>query len=155
MSIQRRTPFRPRERDEISQTFNDGMVQIFTVFDGAASGYRPEPELTPLVKLPYQERKLGIKRYYSAKQNQIHVERVIRVPRPGTFEINSQNVAETEDGNRYRIDLVQLVPDVWPPCQDLTLVDYLQNEPEPQPVPPVPVNDPIEAPITEGGDGDG
>lgn len=155
MATQRRTPFRPRERDEITQNFNDGMVTIYTVMDGAASGYRPEPDLTPLVTLCYQERKLGIKRYYSAKQNQIHVERVIRVPKPGTFEINSQNVAETEDGNRYRIDLVQLVPDVWPPCQDLTLVDYLQNEPEPQPVPPVPVNDPIEAPITEGGDGVG
>ena len=155
MSTQRRTPFRPRQRDEITQNFNDGVVTIYTVMDGAASGYMPVPDLTELVTLCYQERKLGIKRYYSAKQNQIHVERVIRVPKPGTFEINSQNVAETEDGNRYRIDLVQLVPDVWPPCQDLTLVDYRQNEPEPVPPSPTPVTDPIEAPITEGGDGVG
>lgn len=141
MSTQRRTPFRPRQRAEITQNFNDGVVTIYIVMDGAASGYMPEPTLTELVTLCYQERKLGIKRYYSAKQNQIHVERVIRVPRPGTFKINSQNVAETEDGIRYRIDLVQLVPDVWPPCQDLTLVDYLQNEPEP--IPPIP-------PVTDG-----
>ena len=155
MSTQRRTPFRPRERDEITQTFNDGIVKIYTVTDGAASGYMPEPVLTEMVKLPYQERKLGIKRYYSAKQNMIHAERVIRVPRSEHFVINNQQIAETEDGDKHRIDLVQIVPDVYPPCQDITLVDYYQNEFEPQPVPPVPTEDPIEGPVTEGGDGNG
>ena len=155
MPVQRRTPFRPRQRDEITQNFNDGVVTIYTVMDGAASGYMPEPVLTELVTLCYQERKLGIKRYYSAKQNMIHAERVIRVPRSSAYEINSQNIAETEDGKKHRIDLVQIVPDAYPPCQDLTLVDYLQNEPEPVPPSPTPVTDPVEAPITEGGDGVG
>ena len=137
MPVQRRTPFRPRERDEITQNFNDGIVTIYTVTDGAASGYMPEPVLTEMVKLCYQERKLGIKRYYSAKQNMIHAERVIRVPSYGTLVINNQQIAETEDGNRHRIDLVQIVPDVYPPCQDITLVDYYQDEFEPHPVPPI------------------
>ena len=155
MSAQRRTPFRPRQRAEITQNFNDGVVTIYVVMDGAASGYMPEPTLTELVTLCYQERKLGIKRYYSAKQNMIHAERVIRVPRSSAFAIDNQCIAETEDGKKHRIDLVQIVPDVYPPCQDLTLVDYLQNEFEPQPVPPVPTEDPIEGPVTEGGDGVG
>lgn len=155
MSTQRRTPFRPRQRDEITQTFNDGIVTIYTVTDGAASGYLPEPVLTEMVRLCYQERKLGIKRYYSAKQNMIHAERVIRVPRSDHFTINNQQIAETEDGNKHRIDLVQIVPDVYPPCQDITLVDYYQDEFEPQPVPPVPVNDPTVDPIQQGGDGVG
>ena len=59
-------------------------------------------------------------------QNQIQVERVIRVPRAG--QITSQDVAETEDGRCYRIDLVQTVDGVWPPSQDLTLVKYQQEE---------------------------
>ena len=155
MPVQRRTPFRPRQRDEITQNFNDGLVTIYTVMDGAASGYMPEPDLTELVTLCYQERKLGIKRYYSAKQNMIHAERVIRVPRSSAFVIDNQCIAETEDGKKHRIDLVQIVPDAYPPSQDLTLVDYLQNEPEIQPVPPVPTVDPIEAPVVEGGDGIG
>ena len=75
--------------------------------------------------LRYEEQRLGIQRYYNAMQNQIQVERVIRVPRAG--QITNQDVAETEDGQRYRIDLVQAVQDVWPPCLDLTLARYSQS----------------------------
>ena len=50
----------------------------------------------------------------------------MRVPR--AEQITSQDVAETEDGRRYRIDLVQTVDGVWPPSQDLTLVKYQQEE---------------------------
>lgn len=141
MPTQRKTPYRPRQRTEISQAFNDGVVTIYTVADGAAAGYLPQPTLTEFLKLCYQERKLGIKRYYEAKQNQIHVERVIRVPRQST-EITNKNVAGTEDGNLYRIDLVQLVPDSFPPCVDLTLTDYTQGVI--RPLPPI---------IQEGGGG--
>lgn len=126
MCMTRKAPFRPRQRAEISQAYNDGVVTIYSVSDGAASGYLPQPEYTELVKLCYQERKLGVKRYYEAKQNQIHVERVIRVPTQ-PFPITNQNVAETENGKRYRIDLVQVAPDVYPPSVDLTLVDYDQG----------------------------
>lgn len=154
MSSQRKAPFRPRKRDEITQNFNDGIVTIYSVHDGAASGYMPEPVLTELVKLSYQERKLGLQRYYSAKQNQIHVQRVIRVPL-SVDGIDSQCVAETENGTEYRIDLVQAVPDVYPPCLDLTLVGYYQKEFEPGPINPITDIDPIVGPIAEGGDGNG
>lgn len=75
--------------------------------------------------LRYEERSLGIQRYYAAAQNQIEVERVVRVPRyPG---VTNQDVARTEDGTYYRIDLVQAVVDVYPPCMDLTLAKYTQG----------------------------
>lgn len=52
--------------------------------------------------------RLGIQRYYSGRQNQVQIERVIRVPRyPG---VTNQDVATTEDGTTYRIDLVQSPP---------------------------------------------
>lgn len=139
MPTQRKTPFRPRQSDEISQAFNDGVVTISSVTDGAAAGFLPSPTLTQKVKLCYQERKLGIKRYYDAKQNQIHVERVIRVPMPPE-EITSQDVAETETGTLYRIDLIQMVKDVYPPSLDLTLALYAQgvaNQLTPIPLPPI------------------
>lgn len=126
MPTTRKTPFRPREKAEISQAYNDGVVTIYTETDGAASGYLPAPSLTAAVTLAYQERKLGIKRYYDAKQNQIHAERVIRVPR-SSVSITNQEIAETEDGKKYRIDLVQAVPDVWPPSLDLTLTEFAQG----------------------------
>lgn len=126
MPTQRKTPFRPRERAEISQAYNDGVVTIYTVTDEAGSGYLPVPSLTELVTLPYQERKLGVKRYYEAKQNQIQAERVIRVQKP-PVEINNQDVAQTESGKMYRIDLIQFAADVYPPSLDLTLKAYEQG----------------------------
>lgn len=101
--------------------------------DGAEGGLKPQPVLAEKLKLCYQERKLGIKRYYDAKQNQIHAERVIRVPKAPT-PINNQDAARTEDGRYYRIDLVQAVLDVFPPSLDLTLAAYEQDAPaEPEP----------------------
>ena len=136
MSTNRQKPFRPRASAEISQAYNDGIVTISTETDGAASGYLPVPSPTAMVTLAYQERKLGIKRYYEAKQNQIHAERVIRVPKPSS-DITHQMVARTEDGALYRIDLVQTVPDVYPPSLDLTLTVYSQGVFGPGPIPPL------------------
>ena len=99
---------------------------MYAVTDSARPGSQPVEQLTEKIKLRYEEQRLGIQRYYNAMQNQIQVERVIRVPR--AEQITSQDVAETEDGRRYRIDLVQTVDGVWPPSQDLTLVKYQQEE---------------------------
>lgn len=116
-----------RKRADVTQAFNDGMVAVQTVTDAAAPGLQPKESLREKVKLPYAERKLGIQRYYDAKQNQIEVVRVIRVPKPAQPPITSQDAAITEDGQTYRIDLVQTVPDVFPPCLDLTLKVYTQE----------------------------
>ena len=142
MHLQPKAPFRPSA--EVSQSYNDGVVEIYTVSDGAAAGRLPQPMFKALVRLDYEERKVGIQRYYQAKQNQIHVEKVLRVPRP-SVEITSQDVAVTENGRAYRIDLVQTVKDVWPASLDLTLTAYKQwptgnelpatEETTPQPIP--------------------
>ena len=119
-----KAPYRPS--NEVTQSYNDGVVTVYAVTDSAQPGYQPVEQLTEKIKLRYEEQRLGIQRYYNAMQNQIQVERVIRVPR--AEQITSQDVAETEDGRRYRIDLVQTVDGVWPPSQDLTLVKYQQEE---------------------------
>ena len=41
--------------------------------------------------------------------------------------VSNQDVAIMEDGQRYRIDSVQHVPDVYPPCMDLTLAKVEQE----------------------------
>ena len=120
-----RAPRRPEHK--ITQGYNDGMVTILTVSDEARPGYQPAERLTEAVKLPYAQRKVGLYRYYQAKQNQTRAQRVLRVPEPGIYEITNLDKARTEDGKLYRIDLVQTVPDVWPPSLDLTLADYSQG----------------------------
>ena len=117
-----KAPYRPK--DEITQGFNDGTVTIYAQIDVSNPGYQPKLQLKKKIALRYEERKLGIQRYYAAAQNQIRVERVIRVPQTG--KVTSQDVAITEDGAKYRIDLVQKA-DVYPPSVDLTLVRYDQT----------------------------
>lgn len=118
-------PNRPNHM--ISSSFNDGIVNIFKVEDIAESGRKPIKRLIPVISLRYEERKLGIQRYYSGKQNQVNISRVIRVPEPPE-EITNQEVAVTETGAQYRIDLVQSVRDSYPPSYDLTLVKISQTE---------------------------
>ena len=113
-----KAPYRPS--NEVTQVYNSGVVTIYAVADSARPGYQPLEQLTKKIRLRYEEQRLGLQRYYDAMQNQIQVERVIRVPRVG--KVTNQDVAETEDGRRYRIDLIQTVDDVWPPSLDLTLV---------------------------------
>ena len=113
----RKTPFRPDDR-QITQPYRDGVVRIYTVTDAAQPGYQPRPALTLLETLFYQERRVGLQRYYSGKQAQVQVERVIRTQlRPG---ISPQCVAITEDGVQYGIDLVQRAEDVYPASMDRT-----------------------------------
>lgn len=120
----RKTPFRPDDR-RITQSYRDGVVRIYTVTDGAAPGYQPRPVLTLLETLFYQERRVGLQRYYAGRQAQVEVERVIRIQlRPA---VNPQCVAVTEDEEQYGIELVQQVQDVYPPSIDLTLVRIEQK----------------------------
>lgn len=112
-----KNPYRPD--NTVTQSFNDGIVTVCAVTDVAVPGYKPTKQLTEKKTLRYQERRLGIQRFFSGMQNQISVERVVRCPRQN--EVNSQDIAITQDGRQYRIDLVQMVQDVFPPCMDLTL----------------------------------
>ena len=119
-----RAPKRPEHK--ITQDFNDGLLTVYRVSDQATPGYQPAEKLTELVRLPYAQRKLGLYRYYAARQEQTRVQRVLRVPEPSA-KISNLDKVITEDGTEYRIDLVQPVPDVWPKSLDLTLADYRQG----------------------------
>ena len=108
-----------RAKGEVSQRYNDGVVRIYSVEDTAAPGYAPVETPTLKITLRYEERRLGITRYFSGAQNQMQIDRVLRVQRAG--KVNTQDIAVTEDGQNYRVDLLQSVPDVWPESMDLTL----------------------------------
>ena len=125
MSMSWRAPYRPD--NEITQSYNDGVVAIHKTEDTARAGYQPVITLVEPAawRLRYAELRLGLQRYYEARQNQVEVERVIRVPR--VTGITNQDVAVTEDGRKYRIDMVQSADDVYPPSLDLTLVKISQG----------------------------
>lgn len=92
--------------------------------DQAKPGYKPSAVLSSKVRLRYEEQRLGIQRYYASKQNQIDIERVIRCQR---YDISTQDIAITEDGQQYNIKLVQTVDNVWPSSIDITLGKVTQK----------------------------
>ena len=76
MTLQRirKSPTRPDT--EVSQTFNSGVVQIFSTRDAAPVGHSPVVECTAKCTLRYEERRLGINRLYLSRQNQAEIVRV-------------------------------------------------------------------------------
>lgn len=119
----RRTPFRPD--NEISQTYNSGVCTVYAQRDTARPGYRPDPDREVKSVLRFEEQRLGLNRYYAARQVDTEVERVIRVPKGPSASVPTPRDVVTVDGAVfYRIDLVQVVPGVWPQSLDLTLVRY-------------------------------
>lgn len=116
-------PYRPR--GEITQAYNDGVVTVYTVTDSGLPGGLPVEKPAKKAVLRYEERRLGLQRYYEGRQNQVEVERVLRTPR--RKGVSSQDLAVTEDGQQYRIDLVQSANDVYPPSMDLTLTKITQK----------------------------
>ncbi len=120
----RKMPF--RAGNEISQQYNDGVVKIYSVSDGAAPGRQPSPKLSPAPKytLFFEERALGINRLYLSRQDQAEIKRVIRVQR---VNISPQDVAITHDGKQYAVNTVQSVMGVFPPSLDLSLTALEQN----------------------------
>ena len=117
-----KAPNRPKR--EITQPFSDGIVMIYSVTDMAKPGYEPVEKLEEKIKLRFAEQRLGINRIYQSRQAQVEISRVIRVPNAGG--VSPQDVAILE-GKQYRIDTVQKVMDVFPPCMDLALVKIEQE----------------------------
>lgn len=114
----RKKPLRPS--NEISQSYNDGTVEIYAVSNAAPPGLQPKPVLSndPKYILHYAEQTLGINRIYLSRQAKAEILRVLRVPR---VNISVQDVAITHDGQVYEISTVQLAKDVYPPSVDISL----------------------------------
>lgn len=114
---ERKLPFRPT--NEISQVFVDGIATFYRVVQKPDFWTGQPAKKQCVASLRYSERRLGLSRYYSAKEANVIVERVIRVPK--SVQIQPQDLVITEDGHKYVVDIVQTVQDVFPPCYDVSL----------------------------------
>lgn len=120
-----KAPNRPRH--EITQSYNDGFVEIYKLKDGAAAGRKPVKSLGDRIgEFRYAKMHVGNNRYYAAQQNQTRIDRVIRIPCGA--EVTNQDVLQTEGGAWYRIDRVEAVKYVYPKSYDLTLTRIVQSE---------------------------
>lgn len=103
-----------------TQTFNDGIVNIYSIGNIAEAGNKPKEGLTIKVSsLHYEERVVGMSRFWSAMQTSAKIDLILRTPQ--LREVSSQDVAIPIDGKQYKIVQIQYPPDVEPPSMDLSL----------------------------------
>jgi hypothetical protein len=114
-----------------TQTYNDGVLDIYLVGNISQEGNMPVDKLTLKIgKLRYENRRVGMSRFWIAKQATARIDKMVRVPR---LRISSQDVALI-DGEQYRIIQTQDQDDVSPISMDLSLerleVKFEVDEPE-------------------------
>lgn len=118
-----RKPNRPK--NEISQTFNDGVLTVYSVDVGVVPDYETLKGLTKKSMLHYSERRMGVQRYYAGIQAQTKIDRVLRCQDAGLVE--PHDVVITESGKHYLVQLVQSCYDVYPPSVDVSLAAIVQQ----------------------------
>ena len=101
-----------------TQTFNDGVLDIYLVENISQEGNMPIDKLTLKIgALRYENRKVGMSRFWIAQQATAKIDKMVRVPK---LKITSQDVALI-DGDQYRIMQTQDIDDVSPVSMDLSL----------------------------------
>lgn len=110
---------------DISQTFSDGYVEIYKTRNTAQRGYKADVQIIPgsQVKYRFAEQRVGINRYYSAKQANVQIDRVVRIPYAGERAVATDEIAVVngDESLKYRIEQVQIVNDTNPKSIDLSL----------------------------------
>lgn len=118
-----RKPNRPK--NEISQTFNDGVLTVYSVAPGAVPDGESLNGLTEKAKFLYAERRMGAQRYFAGIQAQIKIDRVLRCQNAGF--IVPHDVVTTENGKHYIVQMVQPCYDVYPASVDISLSAIVQQ----------------------------
>ena len=102
------------------QSYNDGIANIYNVGNIAELGNLPEQELTLKVgSLCFEERTVGISRFYSALQDNVKIAQMIRTPR--LESISPQDIVILSNGKQYEIKQIQYPKGIEPPSMDLSL----------------------------------
>lgn len=103
-----------------TQTYNDGVMNIYSVGNTAAAGNKPKDELAIKVSsLHYEERVVGMGRFWTAMQASSKIDLLLRTPQ--LRNVSTQDIAIPIDGKQYRIVQIQYPKDVEPPSMDLSL----------------------------------
>lgn len=100
-----------QKKNKIFETFNDGICKIHLIDDDGNAGKTKET-------LRYQERTVGVKRYYEAMTAKVQVDRLIRIPFRSW--LTSEYLLSLND-EVYEIKQVQIIPDSTPKTNDISI----------------------------------
>lgn len=104
------------------QSYQDGYLSIMQAElkdDPDPTKEQKEVLKTLFSKLYYDERTVGISRFYQGKQTDVKIDRLVRCPKQKT--VSTTHYAVTEEGEQYYIRQVQYPVGVEPPSMDLSL----------------------------------
>ncbi len=109
----------------LTQTFNDGVLDIYRVTNIAEAGNMPKDGLKAKIKnIRYSERTVGMGRYWAAMQEHVQITQMVRIQRIEAINVNDVAIIK---GKQYKIVQIQYVQDTSPPCMDLSL-ERLETE---------------------------
>lgn len=86
-------------------TYDDGILTVYIVTNGAAPGDKPAYALTEKAKHYFCYDTLGITRYYTALQADQHIAAVVCVP--DWPDIKVTDIVVLEDGTQFTVQMVQ------------------------------------------------
>lgn len=101
-------------------TFGDGVAEICGIVNIAEEGDRPKEKLIVKERLRFENRTVGLQRFFDAAQEKITVSRVISLPLIPA--VSTQDVVVIS-GNQYEIKMKQEKFDTRPASMLLTLSD--------------------------------
>lgn len=110
-----------KEKTNRFLNFNDGIVEIYRVDNGAENGNRNVEVLKFRDRMRFKSHTVGLKRFYEAMQFEINITKAIIIPEPVT-KISTQDIAVIE-GKRYKIEQIQERRETLPPSLLLSLSD--------------------------------
>jgi hypothetical protein len=104
-----------------AETFNDGIVRIYSTGNVAEPGKMPVEGVTPKETLRFRERTVGNQRYFQGLQASVNINRLIRCnQRRNVSPHDLVEIQDNRDGTvlRYRIEQVQ-----YPENMDVKVMD--------------------------------
>lgn len=104
----------------------EGLLTIYNLQNTAAKGLMPAEKLVKLCDEYYEERTVGVTRYYAAAGADKRIDIIVRIWRNPM--VKPMQFVILEDGCQYRIDFMQnLLDDDGLKVSDLTLVRLEHN----------------------------
>lgn len=98
--------------------FPDGVAKVLRKENISKPGDMPKEELIYKISLRFKRRTVGMQRNYLAKQNQEHIDEMIRCPLVST--VSTRDIVELNN-RRYLVRQIQYPENVFPRVMDLAL----------------------------------
>ena len=111
---------RRKRKQTTPSPLRDGLLKVYAVKDVSEPGEMPEQGLELKYELKYDERMVGLNRFWTAMQHSARISFVVRCHR--IDDVTNHDVVVLRDGKQYDIAQIQHPPDIWPKVMDLSLV---------------------------------